>query len=101
MLTRIASHGFVAVGIWKEESPLNSFNVTWMNDVIDFVENRLETNLHVQGFNIRMHVDYLHSFIGSHSAGGHVPVAILEVSFNQYLLIAPFIIDFLNFRRTV
>lgn len=31
------------------------------------------------GFNLRMHVDYLNSFISGHSAGAHVPVVQLNV----------------------
>ncbi len=49
MLNRVASHGFVAVGIWKEESPANSFNESWFDKTVAFVENDLETSLHLSG----------------------------------------------------
>lgn len=50
-LGRIASHGFVAVGIWREENPVNSFNESWFDNTIEFVENRLERSLHREGKN--------------------------------------------------
>lgn len=91
-MTHVASHGFVAVGVWKLDNPINSFNVTWFDATVDFVENQLETSLHLKGFNIRMKVDYLNSFIGAHSAGAHVPVAQFEahcLNFKGQLLYDP------------
>jgi len=75
LMNHIASHGFVAVGVWKAGRPIESFNVTWFDATVDFVENQLETSLHLKGFNRQMHVDYLNSFISAHSSGAHVPVA--------------------------
>ena len=45
----IASHGIVVVGVWKLDSPVNSFNASWMDATITFVEKRLENNLHNNG----------------------------------------------------
>jgi len=44
-LTHIASHGFVAVGVWQLSSPVASFNATWMDHTIQFVEGRLQNSL--------------------------------------------------------
>ena len=44
-LTHIASHGFVAVGVWQLSSPVASFNATWMDHTIQFVERRLQNSL--------------------------------------------------------
>ena len=49
MLTLIARHGFVAVGVWKVGSPTNSFDTAWFDATVDFVENKLENNLRLQG----------------------------------------------------
>jgi hypothetical protein len=45
----IASCGFVAVGVWKMGMPTNSFDISWFEATIDFVENRLENSLRLQG----------------------------------------------------
>jgi hypothetical protein len=48
-MNHIASHGFVAVGVWKAGRPIESFNVSWFDATVDFVENQLETSLHLKG----------------------------------------------------
>ena len=69
----------MVVGIWKLENPAQSFAVNWLDQTIDFVQNRLEMSLHAKGFNSAMHVDYSKSFFSCHSAGCHVPVVQLAV----------------------
>lgn len=62
-LTHVASHGFVVVGVWKVDSPLNSFNASWLEATIDFVERRLENGLHREGKTIRILLFELHQII--------------------------------------
>lgn len=91
-LTHIASHGFVAVGIWKLDSPLNSFNASWMEATINFVERRLENELHKEGYDSELNVDYLNSLFASHSSGSHIALAQLEtecLNFRGLVLLSP------------
>ena len=64
MMNHIASHGFVAVGVWKAGRPIESFNVTWFDATVDFVENQLETSLHLKGpyDNSLCRIDFLLSY---------------------------------------
>ena len=32
-----------------QDNPINSFNATWFDATVDFVENRLEASLHLKG----------------------------------------------------
>ncbi len=103
LLSQIAAHGIVVVGVWKISNPSESFQHEWFDATVDFVENRLENSLHNQegifkcllicyaishskllmilGYDPDFHIDYLHSFIGGHSAGSHVAVTQLQVKF--------------------
>ncbi|XP_057366130.1 uncharacterized protein LOC130686987 [Daphnia carinata] len=75
LLTQMASHGYVVVCVWKLGSPEDSFDPAWFEAAVEFVETRLESNLHKQeGYVSDFHVDYLHSFLSGHSAGTHVAV---------------------------
>lgn len=49
VLTRIASHGVIALGISKVDNPIDSFNATWFDETVNFVESRLERYLHNEG----------------------------------------------------
>ena len=104
LFSQIATHGIVVVAVWKVGSPETSFDPAWFAANVDFVEKRLENSLHNQegkrsswkiiircqminvfccayhlGYVSDFHVDYLHSFIGGHSAGNHAAVAQLQV----------------------
>nr|CAH0100765.1 unnamed protein product [Daphnia galeata] len=85
LFSQIATHGIVVVAVWKVGSPETSFDPAWFAANVDFVEKRLENSLHNQeGYVSDFHVDYLHSFIGGHSAGNHAAVAQLQTDCLHY-----------------
>lgn len=76
VLERIASHGYVIAGAWALKPP--EYSGLWLDDVITWVEDNLETKLYHAGFPAEFTIDKDNIFLAGHSAGNHVLVGNLK-----------------------